>query len=93
MNNPAKARLSYMVGSGVRVVKELRPHLTVVALHMVVLVHRNHPDGFLRALEGHSSGKHQSSSSSSQLSILQLHNILRPRALTQTHKTNTAPFL
>lgn len=33
------------------------PHLTVVTLHMVVLVHRNYPDGFLRALVGHTYSK------------------------------------
>lgn len=29
---------------------ECASHLTVITLHMVVLVHRNNPDGFLRAL-------------------------------------------
>ncbi len=44
---------SYSYGKCVCVtvrVCENRPHLAVVTLHMIVLVHRNYPDGFLRAL-------------------------------------------
>lgn len=85
-----EGQLRYMLGSSVGGKKslisvcELRPHLTVVALHMVVLVHRNHPDGLLRALVGRSSGKHQQHFS---LWILQLHNILRPHTHWRTKQT------